>query len=251
LAVPRRDKQKQIDTTVYDEHQIFLGTNWAPRLPSRYSRRDKIPDFLWLHGKSLKDALEEVGRCAYDWNVAASYQGGIHLQTPGVRNPDYDRQALREFRRALQNGDIRVQAEGRAVPAEFWRSEWSFEPAGERLLSFKDNVTRVEYVAPHLVVQQAPERPDRPGAKPGRQREIHKFIAQRGEFHHEAAVRAAGEKPLDHGWREGIYRTVVDEVQKKFGHQYTSGAVGKILRDTVAGFEPATRRRKRRRSRKT
>ena len=101
-----------------------------------------------------------MARCSHSWNVAASYRGGIHLQTP--RYAVYDRQALREFQLALENGDILVQVEGRTVPAEFWRPDWSFEVDGERLVSFKNNVTRVEGVAPHLVVPQAPEGLDPP-----------------------------------------------------------------------------------------
>jgi hypothetical protein len=191
-----------------------------------------------------------VGRCSYRWKVAASYEGGIQLYT-GVRNSAYDQQALREFQLSLEKGDTLIRIGGRTLPAEFWLSDWSFEVDGERLLSSKNNVRTVEGVAPHLVVPQTPEGPDRPGAKPGRQRAIPNFIAQRGEFYHEAAVRAAEGRPLDHGWKEDIYRTIADEVQKKFEHQYTPGAVGKILRDTVAEFKPATRRRKRPVSRKT
>jgi len=115
-----------------------------------------------LHGHPLKYALERVGRCSHRWNVAVANQGGIQLQTPGVRNPVYEQQALREFQLALENGDILVQVEGRTVPAEFWRSQWSFEFDAERLLSFKNNVTTVEGVAPHLVVPQAPEGLDLP-----------------------------------------------------------------------------------------
>lgn len=102
-----------------------------------------------------------MANCSHGWNVAASDRGGIQLQT-GVRNPDYDRPALRKFLLASQNGDILAQVEGRTVSAEFWRSDWSFEVDGERLLSFKNNVTTVEGVAPHLVVPEAPEELDPP-----------------------------------------------------------------------------------------
>jgi len=102
-----------------------------------------------------------VARCSYSWNVAASYRGGIQLQT-GVRNPVYDQQTLRELLLALQNGDILVEIEGGPVPAAFWRSEWSFEADGERLLSFVNSVTTPEGVAPHLVVPQASEGLDPP-----------------------------------------------------------------------------------------
>jgi hypothetical protein len=126
-------------------------------------RRDQIPDFRWLNGKSFKDALVAVAHCSHSLNVAASYRGGIQLQT-GVRNPDYDRPALREFQLALENGDILVQVEGRTVPAEFWQPDWFFEVDGERLLSFRNNVSTVEGVAPYLVVPQAPEGPDPPSS---------------------------------------------------------------------------------------
>jgi hypothetical protein len=102
-----------------------------------------------------------VARPSHGWNLALSWRGGIRLRT-GWRKPVGDKRALRGFRLALENGDILVQAVGRTVRPEFWRSEWSFEADGERLSSRKDGVTTLECIAPHLVVPQATEGLDPP-----------------------------------------------------------------------------------------
>jgi hypothetical protein len=117
-----------------------------------------IPDFRWLNGKSLKDALEALGRCSEGWEVAESNRGGIRLQSRGVQ----DQQALREFRLALEKGELLVKdEEGRTVPPEYWRPDgWWFWDG--RLWSIKNNVRTVDYVAPYLVVPAAPEGPDPP-----------------------------------------------------------------------------------------
>jgi hypothetical protein len=194
--------------------------------------------------------------------VAAPNRGGIHLQTPGVRNAIYDRQALREFLLALQSGDILVEAEGRTVPAEFWRSDaWSFEFNGERLLSPKNNVYTVECDAPHLVVPQAtakslsnsaqpseevaqtsqwgndhkspaqttpqsgaPSSADQPGRKPGVSGKA-RILQLRDAILADTQKRPA----FKHGWKAELARLIHEQLKTE-GHNYQFESVTKTLR---------------------